>query len=137
MRRATSFLVVALIAGGSIAARADVEPDVQPPAVVIEKPTERAVLVPMPSTQPGQVLEPVVIEGAAGDNVSMYAVTLRIFDTLGRQTLVTAQCEGCGSRVARWSYRSFLMPGQYTVEAFGIDSAGNTGTSPRRTFFVV
>lgn len=111
--------------------------DLLPPNVVIERPTERAILTPMPQADPGAPLAPVLIEGAAGDNVSVFAVSLRIYDTLGRASLVAADCEGCGSRVARWTHRSFLPPGSYVIEAIAADSSGNSRTSSRRSFIVV
>jgi plastocyanin len=108
--------------------------DLLPPSAAIERPTERSVVIP---ALQGGPLSPVVIEGAAGDNVSVEEVLLRIYDSLGRSSLVGASCTGCGSRVARWSYRATLAPGSYVVEAVAADSSGNLGTSNRRSFFVV
>lgn len=111
--------------------------DLLPPNVVIERPTERSIVMPTLQTGPGSPLAPVLIEGAAGDNVSVLAVTLRLYDTLGRASILNTECDGCGSRVARWSYRSFLPPGSYVVEAIAADTAGNSTTSNRRSFIVV
>jgi len=111
--------------------------DLLPPNVVIERPTERAILTPAPQVDPSAPLTPIVIDGAAGDNVAVYAVSLRIYDTLGRASLVAAVCDGCGSRVARWSHRAFLAPGSYVVEAIAADTSGNSRTSSRRSFIVV
>jgi plastocyanin len=111
--------------------------DLIPPSVVIERPTERAVVTPTPQVDPGEPLAPVIIEGAAGDNVSVYAVSVRIYDTLGRASLYAATCEGCGSRVVRWNHRSLLPPGSYVVEAIAADASGNSRTSSRRSFIVI
>lgn len=111
--------------------------DLLPPNVVIERPTERAILTPTVQADAGELLAPVTIDGAAGDNVSVFAVSLRIYDTLGRATLVAAECDGCGSRVARWVHRSYLPPGSYVVEAIAADTSGNSRTSNRRSFIVV
>lgn len=111
--------------------------DLLPPNVVIERPTERAVLTPSPQVDAAAPLAPILIDGAAGDNVSVYAVSLRIYDTIGRASVVAAECDGCGSRVARWSHRGFLAPGSYVVEAIAADASGNSRTSSRRSFIVV
>lgn len=111
--------------------------DLLPPSVVIERPVERSVLVPLPQADPGEPIEPVLIEGAAGDNVAVFAVSLRIYDTIGRASLIAATCDGCGSRVARWSHRAVLPPGSYVLEAIAADVSGNTRTSSRRSFVVV
>ena len=112
-------------------------PDQRPPSVIIERPTERAIVVPMPQANVSAPIEPVLIEGAAGDDVEMFAVTLHIIDTIGRTSVVMATCDGCGSKVARWNFRATLPPGSYTVQARGHDTAGNTGFSQNRQFYVL
>lgn len=111
--------------------------DLLPPSVVIERPAERSIVTPAIEPDLGALLAPVLIEGAAGDNVAVLGVNLRIYDTLGRASVVATECEGCGSRVARWKHHAFLAPGSYVVEAIASDPSGNTRTSNRRTFVVV
>lgn len=136
--RASGWGLAALLAASTLMPAAAEEPhDFQRPSVVIEKPTEGSLNIPLPQANPASPLEQILIEGAAGDNVEVFAVTLRIYDTLGRSFLAYASCEGCGSKVARWSYRAFLAPGSYVIEAMGHDPSGNTGTSPRRSFLVI
>lgn len=80
--------------------------------------------------------QPVSIDGAAADNLSVVSVTVTYLDARGRPVATQQATCACapGVRSVAWTASPTLPSGYYTAVARGIDEAGNLSASSSMTF---
>jgi hypothetical protein len=111
--------------------------DVTPPTVTLSKPVDRSVNVVTPTvTSRGDVLFPMVFEGAASDDFGVYGVRVRVYDGAGVGREYDAVCDYCAGKHVTWKATAAMTPGFYTAEALAADPSGNRAVSKRVQFVV-
>lgn len=112
--------------------------DLTPPEVSIDRPLQGQTLTPTPRLQ-GGVVNPVVIEGQASDDIGVLGVLLRLYDTTGRSQEHPTNCIGCDppDQLVQWKFELNLLPGSYVAEARATDTSGNVRWSRRTSFLVL
>jgi plastocyanin len=110
--------------------------DITPPTVSITAPQQGQLMIPVPRVQ-GGIVNQVTVQGNASDNVGVFGVLLRVYDTTGRATDFPATCNGCEDQDVTWRIDLNLLPGSYVVEARASDTSGNIRWSPRTSFIVL
>lgn len=110
--------------------------DFTPPTVSIWRPFQGQVLTPTPRVQ-GGIVNPVMVDGEATDNIGVLNVMLRVYDSTGRASDFPAVCTGCDDDIVQWRVDLNALPGSYVVEARATDTSGNVKWSPRTSFIVL
>lgn len=110
--------------------------DFTPPLVSITRPSQGQIVVPTPQLR-GGLINPVMVEGTANDNVGVLGVMLRLYDTTGRATDMATTCIGCPDGDVQWRIEINPLPGTYVAEARATDTSGNIRWSSRTSFTVL